>query len=201
MEEWKRENPENEESPQRTKLWQIIRRRELLLALIVTAGVAALLWPAEKDKTAAVSVQSGTMAEGREIPAGDIRQRLTMEVQQILSQIDGIGWVKVCLTLRSDGERTYAINHTEETRENTESGQGGNGIREEKAASVSNDVAVLSGGPLLVENHTPEVAGVLIVAQGASSAVMQQKIVDAVAVLLNISPHRVRVLAGKEEQA
>ncbi len=203
MEEWKRENPEGEEAPKRSgkMLLQLKRHREWLLALIVLLGVAALLWPVNEEKNAASPDSSLSLPDEQTALSGDIRRQLTDEIQQILSRMEGIGWVKVCLTLQSDGERTYAMNESEETRENTDTGQGGAGMKGEKSASARRDVAVAGGGPLVVENRMPQVAGVLVVAQGAGSAVMQQKITDAVAVLLNISPHRVRVLAGKEEQS
>ncbi len=202
MDEWKRTPSEDDGTPKNESrsfyqnLSRLGKKKEILLIFLVFIGIMALLWP-EGESVTGTPYSLG--AQEDVVPLEDIRHQLTAEVQEILSGIAGIGKVEVCLTLDSDGVREYAFNQTEETRENREPSQDGTGIREEKTASVSTDVAVSGGNALLVGTHYPSVVGVLVVAEGASDAVMQQKICDAVAVLLDISPHRVRVLAGREE--
>ncbi|HCF51291.1 MAG TPA: stage III sporulation protein AG, partial [Syntrophomonas sp.] len=50
---------------------------------------------------------------------------------------------------------------------------------------------------LLVEEKTPEVLGVLVVAAGASNVAVKEQLSSATATLLNIPLHRVMVVAGK----
>ena len=202
MDEWKRQTADplisQPEPPERTRnLKKLLRQKEFLLALLILAGAITLLWPHDEPHTTqsleTLTPQEKTILE-------DTQQKMAEQVQHILSQISGIGTVDVSLTLDSDGMKEYAFNQTAETRQSHETGQ--NGIpKEEKTISQSQDVAISGGNALLVKKHYPQVAGVLVVAQGAKDPVMQQKICDAVAVLLDISPHRVRVLAGEEKKS
>ena len=203
METWKRDTEEEREEPAEKKGWlrslsRLGRKKELLLLGLAVFGMAALMWPETKE--AAFGTPGAEMPARMSNRAEDVRQQLTQEEQQILEQIAGIGKVDVCLTLDSDGVREYALNQAEEKTESVEPSQQGSGMREEKKETLQTDVAVFGGDALLVESRAPKVVGVLVVAQGAENVVIQQKICDAVAVLLDISPHRVRVLAGQEEK-
>ncbi len=55
-------------------------------------------------------------------------------------------------------------------------------------------MAVSSGNPLLLEEKMPEILGVLIVADGADDPQVKENLTNAASTLLDISPHRVRVM-------
>ena len=51
---------------------------------------------------------------------------------------------------------------------------------------------------IVVESLSPEITGVLIVASGAHSAVVQERLLHAAAVALQISTHQIIVVPGEE---
>jgi stage III sporulation protein AG len=164
-----------------------------IMVIAVCIGLLALLWPVtqtEKDTGTKTLANNTVNKENKKI-----NQELAAELESILSCIEGAGEVKVSLTLASGGLKTYAANTRNENREIEESQ---NGLKKTTSESnITRDLAVSSGSPLLVENKTPEVLGVLVVAEGASSPLVQEKLIEATTTLLNISPHQVCVMPGQ----
>jgi len=170
------------------------KKSRYIMIIAVCIGLLALLWPVtQTDKdTGTKTLANNTVSK----ESKKINQELATELEYILSRIDGAGEVKVSLTLASGGLKTYAANTRNENREIEESQ---NGLKKTTSESnVTRDLAVSSGNPLLVENKTPEVLGVLVVAEGASSPLVQEKLIQATTTLLNISPHQVCVMPGQD---
>lgn len=170
------------------------KKSRYIMIIAVCIGLLALLWPVtQTDKdTGTKTLANNTVSK----ESKKINQELATELEYILSRIDGAGEVKVSLTLASGGLKTYAANTRNENREIEESQ---NGLKKTtNESNITRDLAVSSGNPLLVENKTPEVLGVLVVAEGASSPLVQEKLIQATTTLLNISPHQVCVMPGQD---
>lgn len=163
-----------------------------LLALLVCIGLLALIWPAGKSQPVKVAQPGSTNN------LEQTQEKLSQELEAILSQIDGAGQVGVSICLRSNGVRNYASNRKDEIRETSEKDRSGSDrkIREE---NVSSDVAVSGSSALLVEEEAPIVTGVLVVAEGARDAAVKEEITKATATLLAIPAHQVSVVPRKEE--
>ena len=69
------------------------------VALVALAGAVLLLWPGGGGETA-------ERASPREAPA--VQAELQEEMEDILGRIQGVGEVRVLLTVESDGERQLA---------------------------------------------------------------------------------------------
>ena len=127
-------------------------------------------------------------------------KELAGELEAILAQIEGAGQVQVSISLESDGQKTFASNDRNETRETAENGPGGT-VKKISEKNTTRDLAVSGGNPLLVENRYPRVIGVLVVAEGAGSPAVCERLINATTTLLNISSHQVSVMprrAGSE---
>lgn len=170
--------------------------KKQVIIIAVCLGLLALIWPAARVDRSPKTAVSGTSADSTELPA---RLAMEKELQSILSSVEGAGQVQVSLTLLSDGAKTYALNTKEEKRRTDESERGGAKRQIEEESQV-NDVAVLGDNALLVEQSAPRVLGVLVVAEGARDAVIQEQMTDIASTLLNISPHQVRVVAAEVKQ-
>ncbi len=189
LEEWIRGN-QNEDGAKGKIDWSKWSR--YLLALVVCIGLLALIWPVGKSQPAKVAVQSSPSS------VDQAKENLCQELQSILSQIDGAGKVGVSITLSSNGVKNYASNSKNEIRETSEQDRNG-GDRKIREENLSSDIAVSGSSALLVEEKAPNVMGVLVVAEGAKDAAIREKLTDATATLLNISPHQVSVVARKGE--
>jgi len=162
-----------------------------LLIIVICLGLLALIWPTGQankkhyNPTPVNNIESGSSIEGK----------MVTDLEEILSQIDGAGKVKVSISLASQGSKTYASNLRNEKRESKE-GAGANS-KQTREETVVRDLAVTSGNHLLIEEKSPEVTGVLVVADGAGNSRVRENLTQAVATLLNIAPHKVTVMPRK----
>lgn len=108
---------------------------------------------------------------------------LNTELTGIISSIEGVGECNVMITLRNTKESVYA--------ENSETSSG------ESSNSENNEYVIYNSengdSPLLLKEEMPEVAGVAVVCAGGDSVLVQEKIIDCVCALFNISSSRVSV--------
>ena len=163
-----------------------------LLVILVGVGILALIWPTGKNQPAQVTEKSASSSVDQS------REKISQELEDILSQVEGAGQVSVSLSLTSDGLKNYASNTKNDVRETSEQDRNG-GNRKIREENTSSEVAVSGGSALLVEEKAPQIQGVLVVAEGAADAEVKEELSDATAALLNLSPHQVRVLPRKEK--
>jgi len=170
------------------------KKGQFIIVILVCLGLLALIWPVS-------NVSDNT---GKPVPeeqselnyASDPCSRISYELESILSQIEGAGEVEVSISTVSSGRKTYATNLRTETRESNENDR--QGINKSSVEENANqDIAVSSGNPLLVEEKNPEILGVLVVADGARSPEIREKLTNATATLLDIPVHKVEVMPRK----
>jgi stage III sporulation protein AG len=172
--------------------WFQSKKGKTVLVIVVSVGLLAILWPVGQITPPPAAPVSVAVETGQ----GGKSQQIGAQLEHILSQIDGAGTVQVDVMLASEGSREYAHNTREEKRDTSEQQTPGLSKRVVEQ-STSLDLAVSAGSPLLVEEKTPEVLGVLVVAEGASNVAVKEQLSSATATLLNIPLHRVMVVAGK----
>ena len=132
--------------------------------------------------------QRAVPAEKIDLPdsaAGTLEQQLA----RTLMQVKGAGNVTVQITLYDSGRKEYArdVQRTERTTGETTELQEHQTIAKQAGQE----------GALLVSERMPEICGVLIVADGAGQAVVQEQMLQAAATLLQISTEQIIVLQGK----
>ncbi|NLO22129.1 MAG: hypothetical protein GX119_09035 [Syntrophomonadaceae bacterium] len=184
LEEWIREKTKGGGASS----WLRSKTLQYLLIILVCLGLLALIWPTSSGSNSFEG--PGTGLESMDPSQG--RSQMSKEVASILAKIEGAGKVDVSITLASSGEKTYAINIRHDNRESQESN--GQGSKTSLEQSNTEDIAVSSGNPLLVEEKTPEILGVLVVADGARWPELREKITNATATLLDIPVYKVQVM-------
>ena len=153
---------------------ELVRKYRYVL-LVVLAGLFLMALPDGKN---AKAVPETATAET------EPRQDLQTELEEILSQIQGAGRVRVLLTQR-EGERT--VYQTDE--DSTSSG-------------IRSDTVLLNGSDrsqtgLVQQVNPPTYLGAVIVCQGADSASVRLAIVSAVGSVTGLSTDKITVLKMK----
>ena len=135
--------------------------------LVLLAGLLLMLLPGGSKKQTSVepTVQTEPQAELQE------------SLEDILSQIQGAGRVKVLLTQR-EGERTVYQTDTDDNRRDTVI------LTDENRAQTG----------LVQQVNPPAYQGAVVVCQGAGSASVRLAIVDAVASATGLSTDKIIVL-------
>lgn len=129
------------------------------------------------------------------------QERLLEErVASALSRISGVGSTDVRISLAQGTQAEYAINTNAGTRKIEEKDKQG-GTRITADNTDSRQVVILKEGgttreqPVVVKEMRYQVAGVLIVAEGAKDPVVKENIGRAVRTLLDIPAHKISIFA------
>ena len=93
--------------------WEKIKKKcwppgkdQLLIAVLVGLLLAVVAIPAEEKKPEAEEMSGEPEAEtGAALPEGDYESRMEQKLEELLSQVEGVGQVRVMLTFEGTGEK------------------------------------------------------------------------------------------------
>ncbi|MEL1135176.1 stage III sporulation protein AH [Desulfitobacterium sp. THU1] len=123
-----------------------------------------------------------------------LEKEMEKKLVQNLQQMTGVGSVQVSVTLASSLRSDYATNGSVTKKTTKESDKNG-GTRESTEVIENNQLVMPNGAaqPVIVMEERPNVAGVLIIAQGASDPKIRENIHNAVRTLLDIPSDKINV--------
>ncbi len=173
---------------------------QILILLLAGVLLLVIALPAEEEKEPEDRSDSAEqqIQESSRIPAQqEERQELENRLQELLCQVQGIGKTQVMITLKSDGKKIVEKDK-EQSQDGAEStAEGGNGsglsVRSSESTVYQRDG---SGAeiPYVSEQQAPEIAGVLVVAQGGGDASAAKEITEAVMALFGVEAHKIKVM-------
>lgn len=123
---------------------------------------------------------------------------LEQKLERILSQIKGVGKVKVMITLEDTTEKIPAINSTTNSEKTNEKDSQG-GTRETIREDSSEEVVIKGndGSVIIIKEVKPKVKGAIVVAEGAEDAQVKEKLYQAVKTVLDLSGNKVEIYSSK----
>ncbi|WP_088187283.1 stage III sporulation protein AH [Desulfosporosinus sp. FKA] len=145
------------------------------------------------SKTQAVPTSSSIAASGSKITA--LEKELESKLQANLSLMDGVGKVQVSVSLATGLKTEYARNQNVTKNTSKETDKTG-GTRETTQVTENNQVVMPNGSsqPVMVMEDRPEVAGVLVIAEGARDPKVREAIHTSVQTLLSIPSAKITVV-------
>lgn len=160
------------------RLAEALKAKKALLLLLL-AGLVILMLPTGGGG----KEQAQPEASGERTGAPD---GLEARLEELLSQIDGAGRVRVLLTLRDDGERVLA----RDTRSTQEAG----GRTESESSAVT-----VSGGSgrteeVEVSYRYPVYLGAVVCAEGAGSAQIRLELTEAVKAATGLGAEAIKIV-------
>ncbi|NLY29343.1 MAG: stage III sporulation protein AG [Firmicutes bacterium] len=139
---------------------------------------------------------------GRSASSSNYEEEIERKLAAILSRIEGVGSVEVMVTFSTGSRLELAqdVNGDETVTEETDT-QGGK--RRVVSQRWNEKVVILREGqrgdsPIILAEHRPVVAGVLVVADGAKDPGIRLLISRAVETAIDIPSHRVTVVPRKK---
>jgi len=150
------------------------------------------------DKLPNTLLQDRAKDSSEIVDSDDYTKKLEERLKKVLSQVDGIGEVDVMITLKSSKEQ-IALKDNPYTQEslNETDGEGGSRINSSSSREDSTVIVTTEAGeniPYIVKEIEPLVEGVLVIAEGGSSAKIATDIIEAVGVLFDVPAHKVKVM-------
>lgn len=177
-------------------LFKDIKPTTLLMAVIVVAVMCMIVYGKEWGNNSAAPinqvVQTSDTVEVTRIST--LEKEMEKKLVQNLQQMSGVGSVQVSVTLSSSLRSDYATNGSVTKKTTKESDKNG-GTRESTEVTENNQLVMPNGAaqPVIVMEQRPNVAGVLIIAEGASDPNVRENIHNAVRTLLDIPSDKISV--------
>lgn len=126
------------------------------------------------------------------------------KLEDSLKYVDGVGKVRVLITLRESEHKIVEKDGPEE-RSDTEEADSAGGSRKigESRIEKSTIYTVDDRGqnvPYVVMTIPPVVEGVVVIAQGAQNQSVQENIIEAIQVLFDIDANKIKIVKMKNNQ-
>ena len=165
-----------------------------LMLVIVIIGVlfAVLAIPATDDKEEDTTTESP--ADTTVYDSGDYQEELENQLEEILSKMDGVGKVKVMITLEASSKEVVEKDWStsQSTNQNDMEIQTGTSVSKEETTVYADTNA--GNIPYVIQEIYPEVEGVLVVAEGGDNSYVNLAITDAIQALFGIDVHKIKIV-------
>lgn len=148
----------------------------LIIAVVFIAGIMLVMGGGSDSSKSTVTAESVSS------------DSLNKELEDILSQVEGAGEVKVLINYKQSGEKILAYDMESNTNE-----------RDGGKENNSKSEVVYDGNkmPVVLKEYMPKVEGVIIVAQGGNIENVKKQLIAGTVALLGIDEHKIEVLKMK----
>lgn len=159
-----------------------------------STGETRMISLPEADETDAITEgeeESGMVTDEEYI------SRLERKLTESLSDMADVGKVKVMITLKSSGERIVEKEQpVSRSATNESDSQGGSRIvnQVETGDTTVYRTSGSASEPYVVKTISPEIEGVLVVAEGAGSGSVNKTVTEIVQALFGVEAHKVKVV-------
>lgn len=138
------------------------------------------------------------LADGKTGEASDYAAQMEERLSELLENVEGVGKVKVMVTLAASEEEMTLKDepYSNDTVKEADAAGGSRSSvsvnREESSVMVENENG--QSVPYVTKTLEPEVEGVVVIAEGAGQAEIENEIIEAVEVLFPVSVHKIKVM-------
>ena len=206
---------------------KVLKKDNMIILILTGILLLVIAWPMEEPEKKENSVSelwdrnNGMLQETNEttIDAKEVNevsisqsfldeeyivQTLEHRLEEILYAMDGVGQVKVMITLASQGEKIVEKDIPLERSNFLEEDSGGGSRSTNEMNSKEETVySTNSQGdkiPYVVKETGVEVAGVSVVAQGGDNEAVQKNIGEVIQALFGIEEHKIKVVKMKYQE-
>ena len=177
--------------------WLIIGIVGLLLLVIALPSGKTVDAPGDLsgDAAAAGQTEAGDQTEAApDTAVQTATEDLEHRLEETLSLIDGAGRVRVMLTLKDHGEKVVE----KDTARRVDGASDADTDADAGAEDTSESTVYTKNGsaetPYVSNQLTPQVEGVLVVAQGGGNSMVKQNILQSVMALFPLEAHKITIV-------
>lgn len=174
-----------------------------IVALILVVAIILIMYPSlfgDREESLESLEDSGQI-EGMAIDELSSEEREEERLERKLSVIDGAGMVEVLITYRA-GRESIVAKHTVESSTDTEEADAEGGVRNVLQQSKEIQPVIIDGRdgrePMILKELTPEVKGVIVIAEGARDVRVRMELLRAVRTVLEVNANQVEVFVMKQ---
>ena len=158
-------------------------KQQLLILLLAGILLVVVVSPVPDQKDPEIGTGAGqeeTETEGGEAAEQQYERLLEKRVEDTLECVEGVGKVKVMLTLKS-----------------SEDSKGGSRVSEDRSLSHTSIYEQKSDGtqtPYVSKEMAPEIEGMVIAADGGDDPVVVKNLTEAVQALFGVEAHKIKIM-------
>lgn len=192
-------------------------KNQLILIFLCGLLLLVIVWPVndpqeEKEPGIFPGITDGNGGEGSAADAARERKAtglytdamesyeeyLERRLADALEYVDGVGRAEVVITLKSSGQKIVEKDQASSSQATSEEDQNG-GIRQAENRSSDKTSVYTQGAdgsqtPYISKEMTPEIEGVLVIADGGDNAVTIQNITEAIQALFGVEAHKIKIM-------
>lgn len=181
-----------------------LKKDQLLILLLAGILLLVISLPTEKkgEKQGISQASSSSQGEQNLWDEEAYREALEVHLEELFSHMEGAGEVEVMITLASSSEKIVEKDTNGESETITEEDSAGGNRR---TTNIVNDETTVYGGktdqeqPYVSKELTPQVEGVVVLADGGDDAVVKKNITEAAQALFGIDTHKIRIIKMSEK--
>lgn len=178
-------------------------KMQLLTVFLVGVLLLVIVWPNDEEggEKQGEEGEGGTSKEEQGFGLSDeeaYQEYMEKRIARALEQVEGVGKVEVVITLKSTSEKVVEKDQTSGSQTSSEADSaGGTRTIEERSSEKESVYEQRSDGtqvPYVSKEMTPEIGGVLIVADGGDNAVVIRDITEAIQALFGVEAHKIKIM-------
>ena len=199
------------------KITEKLSKNNFLIIILAGILLLVIVWPVQEknvDTDANADVQSGQLdskgdiinlhAGGASNPYEDnwksedelytYASYLEASLEELLATMDGVGRVRVMITLENSGETIIEKDKSTERNSTTEVDSQGGSRNTTDFSDTEETVYGENSIPYITKMMTPSVKGVVVSAQGGGNAKTAENISEAIQALFGIEAHKIKIV-------
>lgn len=189
-------SPEENEGTDKRKIENLVF---LVIILIVTIIIINTIWNDKANKktntndtTKQLATNTSSEVEKDNQPTDNLEEKL----EAILSKMQGVGEVKVCINYSQSNEVVAMYNETSKVS-NTEENDTSGGVRRIESTDLQKDIIFEETNgektPITQKVVQAKIEGAIITAKGAGNANTKANIIQAVEAVTGLATHKIQV--------
>ena len=178
----------------------------LVIILIITVVIINYVWSGDKNSNKNMTNSTGkqlattkSVQNSGETSQDTTNNNLEERLENILSNINGVGNVKVFINYSETSETVAMYNENSKTSTTEETDKSGGVRKVEQTDSQKEVVYQEQNGnktPIVQKTVEPKIEGAIITAKGASDINIKTSIIQAVEAATGLATHKIQVFQG-----
>ena len=192
-------NPEEGNKNNKKKIENLVF---FVVILIITIVIINIIWNGDKDSSSKENINNTTSKQlAKEntnslAVSSESTNELELKLETILSKIQGVGEVKVCINYSESSEIIPMYNENTKTSNTEETDTAGGTRTIEESESQKEIIYEENEGqktPITQKVVEPKIEGAIITAKGAGNAEIKSSIIQAVEAVTGLATHKIQV--------
>lgn len=177
------------------------KKSQLLILLLIGILLVVIVIPVPKktDTKTAIEGEKDVSTETDGFDSTEkYEQYLERRVARALEHVEGVGKAEIVITLKSSGQKIIEkdIASSSQQSEEADSEGGTRSVQEGNSdkTSIYKQSSDGDSSPYVSKELSPEIAGVLVIADGGDNAVTVKDITEAIQALFGVEAHKIKIM-------